>query len=66
MTTPAAVLEARARLGWPQHRLAEALGIAPNTVARWERGEKRPPPYLLLALDRLLWLHRLGPLDGPP
>ena len=26
-------------LGWTQKHLAEQIGVAPNTVARWERGE---------------------------
>jgi transcriptional regulator with XRE-family HTH domain len=45
--------------GWTQERLAEALScdgvppVSPNTVARWERDERRPPPYLRLALERL-------------
>jgi transcriptional regulator with XRE-family HTH domain len=29
----------RERLGWTQRRLAEELGVAENTVARWERDE---------------------------
>lgn len=29
----------RARLGWSQARLADEVGVATNTVARWERGE---------------------------
>ncbi len=29
----------RKRLGWTQVELARAVGVAPNTVARWERDE---------------------------
>ena len=29
----------RKRLGWTQVNLAAAVGVAPNTVARWERDE---------------------------
>jgi DNA-binding transcriptional regulator YiaG len=31
----------RRRLGWTQVRLAAALGVDANTVARWERGVMR-------------------------
>lgn len=31
--------EFRQRLGITQVAFAEAIGVAPNTVARWERGE---------------------------
>lgn len=44
----------RDRLGWTQARLAAELGVATNTVARWERDEKHPPAYLRLAMERLL------------
>ncbi len=30
----------REELGWTQRQLAEALGVAANTVARWERDER--------------------------
>jgi DNA-binding XRE family transcriptional regulator len=40
-------------LGYSQARLGEALGIRSNTVARWERGELRMPPYLDLALQTI-------------
>jgi len=43
--------------GLSQVALASALSVdgkvAPNTVARWERDERRPPPFLRLALERL-------------
>lgn len=29
----------RKRLGWTQAELANAVGVAPNTIARWEREE---------------------------
>lgn len=29
----------RERLGWTQRRLADELGVAENSVARWERDE---------------------------
>ena len=29
----------RRKLGWTQEQLADAVGVAPNSVARWERDE---------------------------
>ncbi len=42
----------RRRLGLSQARLAAQVGVAANTVARWERGEMRMQP----AMDRLVRL----------
>lgn len=52
--------QTRARLGWTQAQLAEALDISWNTVARWERGELEPrqPQILHLALRALELLRR--------
>ena len=46
------LLAVRRRLGWTQAQLAEAVGVAPNTVARWERGElsMREPAVRLVRL----------------
>jgi repressor LexA len=43
----------REQLGMTQEQLAQALGVAPNTVARWERGERSIPPHLALALETI-------------
>lgn len=44
-TLPAELKARRLALGLTQRQLASAIEVAPNTVARWERGE--------LAVDRL-------------
>jgi transcriptional regulator with XRE-family HTH domain len=51
----------RANLEMTQAELAEALGVAPNTIARWERGEREPEgqKILDLALHYLELKHEL-------
>lgn len=39
--TPAQLKQLRATLGWSQQRLADEMGVARNTVNRWEMGERR-------------------------
>lgn len=36
-----------------QEQLAKALSVATNTVARWERGERKIPNHLPLALKTI-------------
>lgn len=43
----------RKALGYTQARLAEEIGITPNTVARYERGELNPSPPVLKLLKLL-------------
>ena len=43
----------REALGMTQEQLAGELGVAANTVARWERGERSIPPHLSLALKSI-------------
>lgn len=52
--TPADLREMRAAGEWSQAELAALLGIAMNTVSRWERGELRPPPYVRYAIAWLV------------
>jgi transcriptional regulator with XRE-family HTH domain len=46
------VRRTRERLGMSQSRFAELIGVSPNTVARWERGElgMRPTTARLITL----------------
>ena len=51
--TPAQLTEARQDLVMSQAELARTLGVAANTVNRWEAGARKIPPYLWLALEGL-------------
>ena len=52
---PRDLREQRMRLRMSQAALAAALGVARNTIARWERSELeiRHPELIQMALDRL-------------
>ena len=50
----ARILEKRTREGLSQREVAEILGIASNTVARWERDEMEPQGLYRMVL--LKWL----------
>jgi len=43
--------EERARLKLTQKQLAERIGVAPNTVARWEQGVNPLPTWAIYFLD---------------
>ncbi len=53
--TGAQIKELRKSLGFTQARLAEEVGLTPNTIARYERDELKPSPPVLKLL-RLLEL----------
>jgi transcriptional regulator with XRE-family HTH domain len=55
MTGPA-LYTIRKRLGFTQKQFAEQIGVAPNSVARWERGELKMKKSTEL-LVKLLALH---------
>lgn len=40
----------REKLKLTQEQLAKKLNVATNTIARWERGERKIPEFLELAL----------------
>ena len=44
------IKKARADLGLTQEALAEALGVVPQTISKWERDESQPDASLLPAL----------------
>jgi len=51
--TGADIKELRKTLGYTQARLAEEVGVTPNTVARYERDEFKPSPPVLKLLKLL-------------
>lgn len=52
----AAFRRLRTRLGLSQAKLAETMGVSPNTVYRWEAGSVAIPPPVAVLL-RLLVEH---------
>ncbi len=57
---PKKIHQIRKRLGLSQAEFGELLGVAGNTVARWERGELVPPKVAELAAAYLLLTHKKG------
>ena len=57
---PQKLRQIRERLGKSQAELGELLGVAGNTVARWERGLLIPPRIAELAAEYLLLTHKKG------
>lgn len=55
--TPEALRARRQAAGLTQSQLASHLGVSPNTVARWERGERPIPPRLVQLGFEVLDLH---------
>ena len=51
---PKKIHQIRKRLGLSQAEFGELLGVAGNTVARWERGELVPPKVAELAAEYVL------------
>jgi transcriptional regulator with XRE-family HTH domain len=56
--TPEAIKEARLALRCTAKELAAALGVAPTTIAAWERGDEFPTKQYVDALAKLV-------ADGP-
>ena len=50
----------RKRLHMTQKKLAEAVGVEPNSVARWERGESRPSVDMVARLETVAREHPSG------
>jgi DNA-binding XRE family transcriptional regulator len=55
--TPEQLKQWRAKHGYTQQRLADALGVFRESIVRWETGVRNFPPFLHLAL-RCLELER--------
>ena len=58
--SPTRLRAIRKQLGWTQARFAEALGVRPNTIARWERGDLVPPLVAELAAEYIVLKQQKG------
>lgn len=70
----AALRQQRRVRGMSTAALAEAVGVRPSEVSRWERGESVPPPTRIRAIARtlgvdqrtmLMWIAAAGAWDAP-
>ncbi len=39
--------------GWSQERLAQEIGVSFSTINSWERGRRKPQPFLERAIMKL-------------
>ncbi len=53
------IREIREKNGWTQERLAQEVGVSFSTVNNWERGKRKPHPFLLKRLVELSSKHTL-------
>jgi transcriptional regulator with XRE-family HTH domain len=60
------VAAARAERGWSQQRLAEALGVQPSTLSRYETGVRTFPVSSILRVAELLGVRPDSLLVDPP
>ena len=51
------IKQARKKLGLTQAQLATELGVAENTVTRWERGERRTTKLHEMAMQLLMEMY---------
>lgn len=54
----------REQFSCTQEELAQTLGVYQETIARWETGKRKIPPYLHLALEALGKRSRKGGAAG--
>lgn len=53
MMMPNELKEWRAKHGYSQAGLARVLGVFHLTISKWERGDRKIPPFLHLALETI-------------
>ena len=47
----------RNRSGYPQHKVAEYLGVTPGLLSQWEGGKGEPKFFQVVALSELYNVH---------
>ncbi|MDP8218064.1 MAG: helix-turn-helix transcriptional regulator [Candidatus Theseobacter exili] len=45
-TIPQTILRIRQHKNWSQERFAQEIGVSFSTVNAWERGRRKPQPFL--------------------
>lgn len=52
------ITQTRKQMRWTQGWLADQLGVAPQTLRNYEKGNTKPPKMIYLALERLIQIER--------
>jgi DNA-binding transcriptional regulator YiaG len=60
MNEPVDLVAAQETLGLTREALAQVMGVHRQTLAKWQRGEQKPPAVAVQMVRLLLWLHARG------
>ncbi len=58
------LMELRIGFGMTQAKMAETLGVSPNTLWKWEKNLRQPPAVARRLFKVIAWLERNGALEG--
>ncbi len=58
------LMKMRIDFGMTQVKMAETLGVSPNTLWKWEKKLRRPPAVARRLFKVIAWLEKNGALDG--
>lgn len=58
------IKELREQTGLSQYKFANKFHMNPMNISHWERGERKPPEYVVYMIERILTLEKEIDFNG--